>query len=92
VRFHSSYFPLRHYICLSESHARRKYLGRVFDESELALGWHANRAGLGERSLRLRDDPRIRVLPHWSSKCFDRSAPCRNHYWHWHAARQLARA
>jgi glycosyltransferase involved in cell wall biosynthesis len=88
ARFHSRPFVLRHYICLSEDHARRKYLGRVFDERELARGWHANRAGLTEGSLRVPDDPRIRELPDWRSKSFERAAPCRDHFWHWNQRRQ----
>lgn len=88
VRFHSRFFVLRHYICLSEDHARRKYVGRVFDERELARGWHGTRAGLSEVSLCLPDDPRIRELPDWRSKSFERTAPCREHFWNWHEVRQ----
>lgn len=34
---------LRHYIGLTFDHLKSQYLGRVFDGSELAKGWHRNR-------------------------------------------------
>jgi glycosyltransferase involved in cell wall biosynthesis len=83
ARFYPRSFILRHYICLSESHARRKYVNRPFDDDEVARGWHLNRVGLTDASLRLREDRRIRELPHWSSKALEVSAPARRHYWQW---------
>jgi glycosyltransferase involved in cell wall biosynthesis len=83
ARFHSGNFVLRHYICLSESHLRRKYLGRRFDPAELARGWHWDRAFIAEEPLQLREDPRIRELGDWRSNDFERVAPSSDHFWKW---------
>jgi hypothetical protein len=86
VRQYPVDFPLRHYIALSEAHARRKYVGRTFAESELAQGFHYDRVGLTPEQLRFPDDDEgpLRTLEHWSSKRFDTSAPVKEHFWYWH--------
>ncbi len=85
VRQYPVDFPLRHYIALSEAHAQRKYVGRSFEESELADGFHYDRVGLTRAVLRFPadDDGPMRTLEHWSSKRFDTSAPVGKHYWQW---------
>jgi hypothetical protein len=78
-------FPMRHYIALSEAHARRKYLGRAFETNEVARGFHYDRVGLTRDDLRFpaEDDPRMRTLEHWSSKDFDVTNPSPEHFWYW---------
>ena len=77
-------FPMRHYICLSQAHAEEKYLTRRFDDSEVARGWHRDRLLATKESLRFpSDDFRLRTLPYWASKHFDRSCPVKSHFWEW---------
>jgi glycosyltransferase involved in cell wall biosynthesis len=83
ARLYARNFPLRHYVVLSADHARAKYLDRVISQAELDRGWHAGREMQSEDLELPGDDPRIRTLPHWSSKAFDRTMPCRSHYWNW---------
>jgi glycosyltransferase involved in cell wall biosynthesis len=83
VRIFAESFPLRHYICLSEAHARAKYLGRRYSRIERWRGWHANRVGIDEAALRLRPSPALRRLPDPDSRDFDRSRPADRHFWEW---------
>ncbi|TFL16931.1 glycosyltransferase [Jannaschia formosa] len=83
VRRHATDFVLRHYIALSEAHARGKYLGRVFADEDLARGWHARRRGITAELLSFRDSPTLRTLPTPASRDFDRSEPSRRHFWEW---------
>ncbi|MBV9213725.1 MAG: hypothetical protein JOZ25_08785 [Actinobacteria bacterium] len=83
ARIYERSFPLRHYVVLSADHARRKYLDRVVAQDEADRGWHAGREMESEDLELPGDDPRIRMLPDGSSKAFDRSMPCRSHYWNW---------
>lgn len=91
VRQYPIDFPMRHYIALSESHVRRKYVGRSFADTELARGFHYDRVGLTRASLRFPSDgdEHLRALEHWSSKQFDTTAPVSEHFWQW---RQVAAA
>ncbi len=82
-RLYERDFPLRHYIFLSEEHARRKYLERRFDEDELRKGWHGDKARATAEGLRFPADDHMRTLSHSSSKAFDRSRPVTKHYWEW---------
>lgn len=85
VRQYPVDFPLRHYIALSETQARRKYLDRSFAQSEVTQGFHYDRVGLTPVSLRFPadDDRHVRTLEHWSSKRFDVTAPVSEHFWRW---------
>jgi len=75
---------LRHYIVLSQEHAYEKYFGRSFSREDLSRGWHTNRLELSQRDLRLPNQhDSIFVLPHSTSKDFNRSQPVDKHYWHW---------
>ncbi len=76
-------FILRHYIALSVEHACAKYVGRPFDPSELAIGWHVNRARIQRAGLTLRPSPLLRRLQQWDSVDFDWSAPATRHFWDW---------
>ena len=53
-------FPMRHYLYLSAEHASRKYLGRVYDASELRRGWHRRRAALRAEDIVLLADGDLR--------------------------------
>jgi len=85
VRLYPIDFPMRHYIALSEEHARRKYVGRAFPEVELARGFHYDRVGLTPDVLRFPSagDPHMRTLSHWSSKEFDTMDAVTEHFWRW---------
>ena len=76
---------LRHYIALDQSHLIKKYLGRVFDETELRKGWHRNRVGLTEEMLSLRrfEDDMFDYLPTRDSRAFLRNRPRNRHFWSW---------
>ena len=81
-RFERDYI-LRHYIALSEAHARRKYVGRKFADHDLAKGWHRRRVGITAESLRLTHSTHLKQLPYPSSQEFDLSAPLAHHFWQW---------
>jgi glycosyltransferase involved in cell wall biosynthesis len=84
ARIYERDFPLRHYVALSADHARAKYVGRRYSLVELERGWHRGRQVFSERlEFPEDDDPRLRTLPHWSSKQYDLSMPARGHYWDW---------
>src|ERR1700681_970673 len=51
VRLFPRDFILRHYIVLSEAHARRKYVGRKFAADELAKSWHIDRTMINDRNV-----------------------------------------
>lgn len=75
---------LRHYIVLSDEHARRKYLHRTFSEEELGRGWHGNRVGLTERVLALPEHSDFLMqLEKHDSVDFRRNRPALQHYWEW---------
>ncbi|RLA47154.1 MAG: glycosyltransferase family 2 protein, partial [Gammaproteobacteria bacterium] len=46
-------FILRHYITLSQQHAYKKYVGRVFSDADLQRGWHGNRLNIDTETLNL---------------------------------------
>jgi len=83
VRLFPRDFILRHYIALSESHARRKYSARTFAPEDLAAGFHGNRMRIAERDLTLRPDfPLLRMDdPHCPD--FSTRFPHRRHFWAW---------
>ena len=77
-------FILRHYIVLSESHARRKYGGRTFSDEDLASGWHRNRRNIGADRLRVKPHSALRRLGDPSQHhLFDLTAPTKLHFWEW---------
>jgi glycosyltransferase involved in cell wall biosynthesis len=78
-------FLLRHYIVLSEVHARAKYLDRRFSEEELRKGWHGNRWNITLDNLRVKLIPELRRLAGnpASQTSFDLSAPVTRHFWEW---------
>jgi Glycosyl transferase family 2 len=43
---------MRHYMCLSRSHLKRKYGARRYDPEALAAGWHRRRAALSPERVR----------------------------------------
>lgn len=76
-------FILRHYIALSEQHARRKYVGRSFSNVDINKGWHKNRLNINEGNLSLKSSPYLRHLPTSSTQEFDLSRPATRHFWEW---------
>jgi glycosyltransferase involved in cell wall biosynthesis len=76
-------FQLRHYVMLSEEHAREKYLNRRFDPTDLAKGWHGNRLNIAASAFRVRASPVIRTLLHADSSELDMTAPTTRHFWEW---------
>jgi hypothetical protein len=75
---------LRHYIVLSEGHAKEKYLNRSFDSLDLAQGWHGNRRNFTEANMALPDRSDLLFrLRRYNSKEFCRAKPTRKHFWQW---------
>lgn len=79
-------FMLRHYIVLSEEHARAKYVGRTFSDEDRSRGWHGNRVLITAENLRVTSRPWLKKLPHPSSQDFDLSEPTTMHFWQWEQA------
>jgi Glycosyl transferase family 2 len=61
LRLFPDSFPMRHYPYLSVPHAVRKYLGRIYDPEEVALGWHRIRARLRPEAFQLPGQDDLRV-------------------------------
>ena len=76
-------FVLRHYIVRSQSHAREKYLNRVFSAADLKRGWHGNRLQLCARSLSFPDAMHLQQVSGDASQPLNRSEPKTSHFWHW---------
>ena len=75
---------LRHYIVLSEYHAKEKYLSRLFEDIDLAKGWHGNRLNFTENNLLLPDKSNLLFrLKRCDSKNFCRAMPTSMHFWEW---------
>lgn len=75
---------LRHYIGLSQDHIWQKYLGRVFDPSEVAQGWHRDRGQLTREALRLPwHGPHLQHLDPGPNACLCRASAAAAHFWHW---------
>lgn len=70
-------FSMRHYLFLSVSHARKKYLLRTYAAEELALGWHGGRAGLQGDAIELLAEKDLRIYA--SDDTLDASSPRSNH-------------
>lgn len=81
VRRYPHDMVLRHYLSLGHAHVCQKYIGLVYAKDELERGWHKNRIGLTEGSLRVRESPALKQLDHWESRRFDRSTPSKVHFW-----------
>ena len=76
-------FVLRHYIVRNQTHARKKYLNRIFSPDDLKRGWHDNRIKLCARSLTIPDPIHLHQISDPTSQQWDRSEPRETHYWHW---------
>jgi glycosyltransferase involved in cell wall biosynthesis len=76
-------FILRHYIVLSQEHARAKYLGRVFAEEDLTKGWHGNRTIITEENLQVKTRSALKRLSSHCDRDFDLSEPIGRHFWQW---------
>jgi glycosyltransferase involved in cell wall biosynthesis len=76
-------FILRHYMVLSQQHAQVKYVERQYKAEELERGWHANRRNLKPALLRMPDKAKLKKLPNWKAREFDRSQPMDKHFWAW---------
>ncbi len=75
---------LRHYIVLSQEHAREKYLGRVFSSEDLNKKWHDSRVIDDGKDVRLRTHPAMRRIPDVERHDqFDLSRPVALHFWEW---------
>ncbi len=75
---------LRHYIVLSERHAKSKYLNRTFDEKDSEYGWHRNRIGILESNLGMPGEHEfLYSLENNISKSFYKGNPAGKHFWDW---------
>ena len=74
----------RHYMVLSEQHAREKYLRRVFAPAEVKRGWHVKRLNLTASMLSLPSKSRyLLTLDRPDSRDFFTGIPALKHYWDW---------
>lgn len=87
VRMYCDDFILRHYIVLSERHARRKYLYRRYSDADLKRGWHGNRLRFSRANLRLQWRPEIKQLLSPHCRDYDLRHPVKHHFWEWQNAR-----
>jgi len=75
---------LRHYIVLSEYHAKKKYQSRLFDDVDLVKGWHGNRLNFTENNLWIPDKSNLLFrLDEGGVKNFCRARPTSKHFWEW---------
>lgn len=74
---------MRHYLGLSESHLRRKYLNRSYAPDEIENGWHDNRVIISESNLVVPNENELFMLPSARSKDFNKSSPRKTHFWEW---------
>jgi glycosyltransferase involved in cell wall biosynthesis len=76
-------FFLRHYIILSEPHARAKYLGRPYSSEGLSRGWHKNKLTITADNLRVKQVPGLWRMDDPGKQHFNLSVPLRHHFWEW---------
>lgn len=81
LRMYPRAFRMRHYVCLSETQAVRKYVERVYDPNAVKAGWHVRRARLTREDIRLPDAQQLRT--YISDDDLDASEPCKQHFWDW---------
>ncbi len=75
---------LRHYIVLSEGHAKEKYLNRTFGSLDLVKEWHGNRLNFTETNLALPDrSDFVFRLRRYNANEFSRAKPTGKHFWQW---------
>jgi len=78
LRMYPQSFPMRHYLFLSESHARRKYVERRYDPSEVEAGWSRSRARLRPEMIKLPTQAELRFYA--SDDQLDASNPRTQHF------------
>ncbi|TSJ60885.1 glycosyltransferase family 2 protein [Starkeya sp. 3C] len=83
LRLYPQDFFLRHYIALSEGHARSKYVGRKFSDEDIAKGWHDNRRIITAENLHVKQMPGLMRTPEPLRHRFDLSTPLKTHFWQW---------
>ena len=83
IRLFPRDFILRHYMLLSDSHARRKYLGRTFAAEDLANGFHGNRRSLNYRNISIKSGLPLLTLDDPQSLAFSTACPTHLHFWDW---------
>jgi hypothetical protein len=83
LRLHGTDFILRHYIALSEAHARAKYVGRTFAAEDISRGWHGNRLDIRADALCVKPSRVLKRLRHARDSDFDLGDPSKTHFWQW---------
>lgn len=76
-------FLLKHYIVLSNQHAKDKYVGREFSPIDLAKGWHGNRRIITEDNIRIRENKAVKLYDSSNPHQYDFSDPVAEHFWQW---------
>jgi hypothetical protein len=61
LKMYPQSFPMRHYLYLSVPHAIRKYVHKSFDPTEVAAGWHGERANMTAERVNLTSRKRLRT-------------------------------
>ncbi|HEX9785389.1 MAG TPA: glycosyltransferase family 2 protein [Opitutaceae bacterium] len=83
LKLYPTDFFLRHYIALSERHARAKYVARTFSSVDLDKGWHANRLAIRPENLRVKSVPGLWRMKDPMDTDFNLSIPMNRHFWAW---------
>jgi len=74
-------FFLRHYIILSEQHAKQKYLKRVYSTKETKKGWHVDRTNI--KHFNVKNIPGLKHTDNPNIHKFDLGTPLKRHFWEW---------
>ena len=78
IRIYHTNFIMKHYLMLSVEHATRKYIEKVFDPEEIALGWHEQRAKLRADHITLPSSSQLNRFT--SDDALDASEPRKNSF------------
>lgn len=92
TRIYAVDFHLRHYIALSEEHAKRKYIGRAYSAEDIMSGWHLNRRRIREKDLHVKWMRGIWKLQSPDSRDFNFSMPMDRHFWEWNSVFRFRRS
>jgi hypothetical protein len=77
MRVYPTDFPMRHYLFLSITHAKEKWVDRTYDLEEIKRGWHRSRAELQAADIGLQSCRELRLF--CSDAELDASDPLSSH-------------
>lgn len=82
-------FVNRHYIFRDQAHAYAKYSDRIFDDKELARGWHRDRFKQPVTNFTFPPPDQLECLASPEDRNLSRRHPHQTYYWQWTAADKL---